>query len=277
MRGWLAALLLCVGAVPGWAEPALRAGVAPDSPPFVVHDRTGELTGFSVALMHAIAARLKRDVAFTEAPLPALIADLAADKVDVLPGPVPATPELAAQMLFTEGYFWTEYQFGTRVGITLGALSDLRGKRLAVQDDTEYAEWAGRNATRLGFLAVVQPTLAGVFEAVTTGKADASLTASPALRAATAGGRPKITASLALPETRTHESMAVALAAVELRDEIEEALRCLKQDGTVAKLSAKWLGTPPGPEDLENLVIPGYGVPGLAGYDPKPHKPRCAK
>jgi polar amino acid transport system substrate-binding protein len=40
-------------------------------------------------------------------------------------------------------------------------------------------------------------------------------------------------------------------------------------------LSTKWLGHEPDAEDLENLVVPGYGVPGLAGYDPKPKKARC--
>ena len=78
---------------------------------------------------------------------------------------------------------------------------------------------------------------------------------------------------------RVHKALRQVLWAHEtqVRDEIEEALRCLKQDGTVARLAKTWLGTTPGPEDLENLVIPGYGVPGLAGYDPKPHKPRCGK
>ncbi|MEJ0046919.1 MAG: transporter substrate-binding domain-containing protein [Rhodospirillales bacterium] len=227
-------------------------------------------------LIRAIAARLKRDVVFTEAPLPALFTSLADGRVDVLPGPVQATPERAADMLFTEGYLWTEYQFGTAPGVTLTALGDLRGKRLAVHAGTDYAEWAARNGQRLGFIAVARPTLAAVFDAVRTGAADASLTSSSALRAA-AAGRSKLTAALALPETRTHEGLAVAESAVELRDEIEEALRCLKQDGSVARLSVTWLGSKPGPEDLENLVIPGYGVPGLAGYDPKPHKPRCDK
>jgi len=275
VRAVLVALLFGLSTASA-AEPALRAGVVPDSPPFVLADRTGHLTGFSVALIQAIGARLKRDVVFTEAPLPALFAGLADGKLDVLPGPVQATPERAADMLFTEGYLWSEYQFGTAPGIKLATLGDLRGKRLAVHEGSDYAEWAQRSGGRLGFVAVPQPTLAAVFEAVRSGRADASLTSSSALRAATAG-HSKLTAALALPETRTHESLAVAESAVELRDEIEEALRCLKQSGAVARLSAIWLGSKPGPEDLENLVIPGYGVPGLAGYDPKQHKPRCEK
>jgi polar amino acid transport system substrate-binding protein len=275
VRAVLLALLFAASAA-GAAEPALRVGVVPDSPPFVLADRTGHLTGFSVALIQEIGARLKRDVVFTEAPLPALITSLGDGHIDVLAGPVQATPERAADLLFTEGYFWSEYQFGTAPGIKLASLGDLRGKRLAVQDGSEYAEWAARSGDRLGFVTVSEPSLAAVFDAVRGGRADASLTSSSALRAASAG-RSKLTAALALPETRTHESLAVAESAVELRDSIEEALRCLKQSGDVARLSTTWLGSKPGPEDLENLVIPGYGVPGLAGYDPKQHKPHCEK
>lgn len=277
MRLLLAAVACFAAITAAAAEVPLRAGVVPNSPPFALHDRSGKLTGFSVELMRVIAIRLKRDVAFSEAPMPKLMAELTGGAIDVLPGPVAATPDRAAEVLFTEGYFWSQYQFGARPGLTLASLADLRGKRLAVVEASDYAEWADRNAARHGFLTMKQATLGTVFEAVRTGAADASLTGSQALRAATAGPRPGIVAQLALPETRTHDSMAVRLSDIELRDEIEEALRCLKQEGVVARLATSWLGGTPGAEDLENLVIPGYGVPGLAGYDPKPHKPRCVK
>ena len=116
--------------------------------------------------------------------------------------------------------------------------------------------------------------LRAVFNAVRDGRADASLTASASLRA-TGAGPGAVQAGFSLPETRTHVSAAVAETGVELRDEVEDALRCLKQNGTVAKLSAQWLGAQPGPEDLENMVVPGYGVPDLAGFDPKPRKSHC--
>ncbi len=278
MRALIAALFLGAACTAHAAEEGpLRAGVVPDSPPLVQKDWAGKPTGFSVALIQAIGLRLKRKVLFTEAPMPELEKQLAGGSIDVLPGPVPATPERAAYLLFTEGYFWTEYQFGLHRGGALASLGDLHGKRLAVQKDTEYAEGAARNAAARGFTFAPQPTLAAVFDALRQGHADASLTSSPSLRAAVAASHGDIAAGLALKETRTHDSLAVAESEIELRDEIEEALRCLKQDGVVAKLAKTWLGNTPGPEDLENLVIPGYGVPGLAGYDPKPHKPRCSK
>ena len=57
----------------------------------------------------------------------------------------------------------------------------------------------------------------------------------------------------------------MALTNVELRDEIEDALVCLKRDGTLARLTKTWLGEDAGEEDLQNMVSPGYGVPGLTG------------
>jgi len=276
-RVHLACWLLLSGVALARAEPPLRAGVVPADPPFVLHNARGHLTGFSVALFQAIAGRMKRDLVFTEATLPALQEKLAQGQLDVLAGPIAATPERAADLLFLEGYVAAEYQFGASAGTRIAKLADLAGKRLAVQAGSEYAEWASRNAERLGFSISPQANLAAVFEAVRRRRADASLTGSADLRAALTGGPAPLTAELSLPETRTHQSAAVAITNIELRDEIEDALRCLKQDGSVARLARTWFGYEPGPEDLERMTVPGYGVPDLAGYDPKIRKVRCTQ
>ncbi len=271
----LAALLTALALQTATAdEPTLRAGIVPGSPPFVLTDGPDHLSGFSVDLFRAIAARMKRTVAFTQAPLPALIADLTAGRLDVLAGPIQATPERSSEMLFTEGYVWSQYQFGTHSGLTIAKPADLRGKRLAVQLGTEYAEWAERNAPKYGFAVEKLATLAQVLGAVRTGAADACLADSPGLMAA-AHDQDSMQASLDLPETRVQDVAAVANTNVELRDEIEDALVCLKRDGTVARLSKTWLGEDADEEDLQRMVTPGYGVPGLTGYDPKPKKTHC--
>jgi polar amino acid transport system substrate-binding protein len=264
------------------AEPPLRVGVTPGTPPFVVQGAGGQLSGFTVELMRVVAADMRRGITFTVAPRQALIDDLAADRIDMLGGPLMATPESAAGLLFTEGYLWTEYQFGSRAETPVTKLADLRGKRLAVVADSEYSGWAARNAGKLGFTVVSEPHAGDVFDAVRRGDADASLTGSPVLAGALGphpGGNgdrhPRLVAGLSLPETRSQDAAAMAQTSSELRDEFEDAMNCLKLNGTVARLSQKWLGRQPGPEDLENLVVPGHGVPGLAGYDPKPQKPHC--
>jgi polar amino acid transport system substrate-binding protein len=207
--------------------------------------------------------------------MPQLQADLGAGKLDVLAGPIQATPERSSDLLFTEGYIWSEYQFGTRPGQAIDAPAALRGKRLAVQAGTEYADWAELNAPKFGFAVEKLATLAQVLAAVRSGAADACLSDSPGLEAA-AHDHDALQAGLALPETRVQDAAAVAHNDVELRDEIEDALTCLKQDGTVARLSRQWIGGEPDQEDLQRLVVPGYGVPGLTGYDPRSRNPHCA-
>ncbi len=273
---------LCHGLLLAWLmsgpasadEPPLRAGVVADAPPFVVSGPDGKLTGFTIELFRLIAARLQRGIDFTTAPQPALIEGLDHDAYDVLPGPINATPDRAAELLLTEGYMWSEFQFGARADQPVRSLADLRGRRLAVRRGSPYADWADRNAQRYGF--TVLPTANGTeaAHAVLAHEADASLSSSP-VQAYAACQDKGFVAGLALSETRTHESAAVRRGDTELRDEIEDALRCLKVNGTVARLSAKWIGHEPGAEDLETLIVPGYGVPGLSGYDPKPRKTRC--
>ncbi len=276
----IALVLACVftGAAgagePGAAEPPLRAGVLEDAPPYVMKDAHGALTGFTIELFRLVAARMQRQIAFSTAPQHVLFEDLEKGKYDTLPGPIAATPEHAGAMLLLEGYSWSEFQFGVRRGDHLTALPELRGKRLAVRIASVYAEWANRNAQRYGFTVLPVPSSASAAQAVIDNQADASLSGSTVQGYAAAQNTNYVTA-LPLPETRTHQSAAVRRSDPELREEMEDALRCLKMDGTVARLSKQWFGRDPEAEDLENLVVPGYGVPGLAGYDPKPPKTRC--
>ncbi len=254
--------------------PPLRAGVLPNAVPFVMRDDQGNYTGFTIELFRLIAARMGRPIVFTTASQPALFAGLDRGAYDVLPGPIPATPDRASEMLLTEGYLWSEFSFGARTAQPVRSLADLRGRRVAVRTGSPYEEWVEQNAGRYGFSVIRADSGVAAASLVVHGQADASLGSSPVQEYA-ASRNPNFAAGLSLPETRTHESAAVRRSDVEMRDEMEDALRCLKQNGTVARLSRQWFGREPGAEDLENLLVPGYGVPGLAGYDPRPRKTHC--
>ncbi len=277
----LVALLVCGGIGTAQAAqmtppdlPPLQAGVAAGSPPFVIQPERGPLTGFTIELFRAIAAHLKREIRFTAAPPDELAHDLEGKKFDFLPGPIDATPEAALHMLFTEGYTASEYEFGSRAGEPIRSFADLHGKRLAVAAGSPYAGWAERNAARYGFIVQPHATVADVLGALTANTADATLTGSPTIDSAAAHDH-AIAAGLSLSETRTQGAAAFRKRDAELRDEVEDALQCLKEDGTVARLANVWLGTNPGDEDIEKLSMPGNGVPGLSGFDPKTHKSHC--
>jgi polar amino acid transport system substrate-binding protein len=240
----------------------------------VIQPERGPLTGFTIELFRALADRLKREIVFTAAPSDELAGELEARKFDLLPGPIDATPEAAAHLLLTEGYTASEYEFGSRAGEPVRSFGDLHGRRLAVVAGSPYAGWAERNAGRYGFSVQQHASIADVLAALTAHTADATLTGSPTIDSAAAHDH-GLAAGLSLAETRTQGAAAFRKRDAELRDEVEEALRCLKEDGTVARLANVWLGTNPGDEDIEKLAMPGYGVPGLSGFDPKTHKAHC--
>jgi len=61
----------------------------------------------------------------------------------------------------------------------------------------------------------------------------------------------------------------------ELRNQIENAIECMKKDGTIAAMHERWFGIKPPPGAAAVTIFPGTGVPGMPGYDPTPHEPRC--
>jgi polar amino acid transport system substrate-binding protein len=61
----------------------------------------------------------------------------------------------------------------------------------------------------------------------------------------------------------------------ELLGQIENAVECMKKDGTIAGMHEKWFGTKPAPGSAAVTIFPGTGVPGMPGYDATPREPTC--
>ena len=66
-----------------------------------------------------------------------------------------------------------------------------------------------------------------------------------------------------MTDTKAHWAAPFRKDEAALRGEMDDVLKCMKKDGTIAKLSQKWFGATPAPDDLENVAFPGHGVPGL--------------
>ena len=86
---------------------------------------------------------------------------------------------------------------------------------------------------------------------------------------------PQFVADLELTATRASWAAPLRKDSAALRNQLQDALDCMKKDGTIAKMSEKWFGRVPAPDALERVITPGYGVPGMPGYDPTPHPLNC--
>jgi polar amino acid transport system substrate-binding protein len=274
-RAALAVLVAFPAVAAAQGGPPLRTAVDGTFAPHAMPKLGGGVEGFNIDLFTEVARRLGREIVIDSASFSGLIPALNAGRYDFLAAPTTVTRERAENLLFTEGYLFTEFQFGIRRGSApIASLEDLRGKTISVNRGSAYDTWARTNAERLGFTPVAFDTQTDAVAAVLAGRAYANLGGNTVVKFA-ASRNPQFVPDFVIKETRAHWAAPFRRDSTELRNQVESAIECMKRDGTVARLSEKWFGAKPAADDAENTVFPGFGVPGLPGHDATMREPRC--
>jgi len=275
-----AAILLCASPllVPALAQdkqPPLRTGVDGTFAPHAMPKLGGGIEGFQIDLFTEVAKRMKRDITIDAVSFSTLIPGMQAGRYDFIAAPTTVTKERAEAMLFTSGYLWTAFQFGIKKGSApIKSWADLKGKAVSVNKGTPYETLAKAEGEKNGFTVQVYDTQPDATQAVLSGRAYATLGGNTTIVYA-ASKNPQFVADLELKETRAHWAAPVRKDNVALRNQLQDTLDCMKKDGTIAKLAEKWFGKKPDADDLAVVITPGYGVPGMPGYDPTPHELKC--
>ncbi|MGG5822027.1 transporter substrate-binding domain-containing protein [Falsiroseomonas sp. HW251] len=230
--------------------------------------------GFGVDLMNEIARRLGRPgVEIVDINFSGLFAALFAKRFEFTANPLNITEERAQRMLYTEPFFATGNGFITRRGETMANLEALRGRAIAVNRGTISDTWATANAERYGFEVQRYDTFPDSVQAVLTRRAFAAINEIPTAVYAASQNR-NITVAFR-DYTGRNFGIAFRQESREYRNRVEEAIECMKQDGTLARLHEKWYGSAPEPNTSLTEVFPGFGPPGLPGFEDTPHTPRC--
>lgn len=271
----VAAAALITGSAQAADAPTLRTAVDPGFAPHAMAKLGGGIQGFNIDLGEALAKKMGRKVSIEGADFSGLIPALNAGKYDLLLAPVTVTPERAKALLFTEGYMDTDYSFlQPKSAAPIAALEDLKGKTLAVNKGSNYEKWARDNAEKYGFKFDVYGTNPDAIQAVLSGRADANLAGNTVVAWA-AKQNPMLKTGYTI---KTGLVWALAFRADDVagRDAASMALKCLKQDGTLAKLGDKWFGiAKPAADSALVKIAPGHGVPDTPGYDAKPVALKC--
>jgi polar amino acid transport system substrate-binding protein len=270
------ALALAAGPA-GAAPPPLQTGIDATFAPHAFPKLGGGLQGFNIDLFTEVARRLHRGIDIHGGSFSGLIPAMLAGRYDFLAAPVTVTPERAKAMLFTQGYLWTAYQFGLRKGSPpLKGWADLKGKSVTVNKGTPYEQLADKYGKMYGFTVQAFDTQPDAVQAVLSGHAYANLSGNTAVEYA-AKRNPMFVADLTLEDTKLPWAAPFRNDEVALRDQVDNALKCMKLDGTIDKMAEKWFGVTPGKTDLENVVMPGNGIPGDPGYEAGNPPPDCSK
>ena len=273
----VAAVIAALLAGTVWAQQKpLVAGVDGTFAPHAMPKLGGGVEGFNVDLINEAGRRMGRKVEIFAGEFSGLIPAMQSGKIDFVGAPTTVTPERAKQLLFTEGYLNTYYAFVVAAGKPeLRSLDDLKGKTVASNKGSAYDKWLQDNAAKLGLKAESYGTNADAMQAVISGRADAGLTGN------TVGAYAVLRSNkqLKLVPLKVDQGLVWGAAFrkddVALRNSVENAIECMKLDGTIAKFHEKWFGHKPEAGSAAVTVFPGYGVPGMDGHDPKPHQQNC--
>jgi polar amino acid transport system substrate-binding protein len=256
-------------------EPPLRTGVDGTFAPHAMPNLAGGIQGFNVDLANEIAKRLHRTITIDATQFSGLIPALQAGTYDFLAAPVTVTKERADNLLFTEGYLNTDFQFVVRKDAPeITRLEDFKGKVISVNKGAAYDSWARELADKIGWTVESFGTNTDAVQAVISGRAYANVAGNTAVAWA-AKNNPAIKLSY-LYSTGLVWASPVRKDNVELRRKLDVAIECMKRDGTLAKMHEKWFGTKPAPGSAAATIYPGYGVPDMPGYDPTEHPASCS-
>src|SRR5918912_605110 len=272
----LAGVALLLGAACALAQeqPPLRTAVDGTFAPHAMPSLSGGYEGFNIDLANEIGKRLKRKVIIDAAQFSGLLPALQAGTYDFIAAPTTVTKERADNLLFTEGYLNTDFQFVIKKGAPkVNKLEDLKGKVVSVNKGSAYDSWARELEPKIGWKVESFGTQTDAVQAVLAGRADANVAGNTNIAWAVKNN-PQLELSY-LHSTGLVWGAPMRKDSTELRKALENAIECMKLDGTIARMHEKWFGTKPQPGSAAVTVFPGYGVPDMAGYDPTPHTPQC--
>jgi len=234
----------------------------------------GGYEGFNIDLANEIGKRLKVRVTIDAVQFSGIVPALQAGTYDFVAAPTTVTKERADNMLFTEGYLNTDFQFLIKKGAPkVEKLEDLKGKTVSVNKGSAYDSWARDLEAKIGWKVESFGTQTDAVQAVLAGRADANVAGNTVIAWAVKNN-PQLELSY-LHSTGLVWAAPLRKDSNGLRKVLDNAIECMKLDGTIAAMHEKWFGVKPPAGSAAVTVFPGYGVPGMPGYDPTEHTPVC--
>src|SRR2546423_7635141 len=231
----LATMLLTATPLAAQDGAPLKTAVDGTFAPHAMPKLGGGYEGFNIDLADEIAKRLKRKSVVDTTQFSGIVPGLMAGTYDYVAAPTTVTKERADNMLFTEGYLNTDFQFLIKKGAPkVNKLEDLKGKIVSVNKGSAYDSWARELEGKIGWKVESFGTQTDAVQAVLVGRADANVAGNTVIAWAVKNN-PQLELSY-LYSTGLVWAAPLRKDSGELRKTIEVPIECMKLDGTMAKL-----------------------------------------
>ena len=203
--------------------------------PFSVTDTDGKMTGFDIEVAEAIAKELGLDPVQKKFKFGGIVEGVKAGRFDAAVASHTITEERLKAVNFSTPYYYSGPQIFVRPDSSIKTLDDLKGKEIAVSKGSTYAKTAEEVTDKI----ILLDSDVTALEALSKGKHDAVITDFITGKEAIGTGM-KIAGKELLG--RSDQAIAIAKDNKKLLEEVNKALQTLRDNGTLTKISKKYIG-----------------------------------
>ena len=220
----------------------LVVGVEGTYPPFTYHDDNGELTGLDIELGKALADKLGVEVEFQEAAWDSLLIGIDTERFDTVINSVSITDERAEKYDFSDPYYYEARRVVVRADDdSIHGPEDLNGKKIATNTTNAFIPWYEEQ----GVEVVGVDTSGEAIDLLLSGRVDFVGINVPVLNAYLQehpDAADKVKEAFVIPNSEDVIAIPVRKGEPEFLDAINAALAELREEGTLKKISEKYLG-----------------------------------
>jgi putative S-methylcysteine transport system substrate-binding protein len=242
LRPVLAALAVAAAPMAASAQEALRVGMSGGYVPFTFVEND-VLQGFEVDFMNAVGEEIGRPVEFVTMSFSGLIGALQSGRIDTVANQITITPEREATFIFSQPYVIDGAQIVVREGNDeIAGPESLSGHSVAVNLGSNFEQLLRElpNAADIDIRTyesnIEQDVALGRVDAFVMDRVSTATVIRDSGLPLQQAGQPFSEIRNALPFRNDEEGQA-------LRDEVDAAITALREDGTLAEISDRWLGT----------------------------------
>ncbi|NJO40155.1 MAG: amino acid ABC transporter substrate-binding protein [Cyanobacteria bacterium CRU_2_1] len=234
----------------------LKVGANIGNVPWEFREADGEIVGFEIDLVKAIGDRLNRQVEFIDTPFTALFPAVLSNRIHVAVSSITITKKRLKTLDFAQPYYDSDQSLTVKSDSGIQSVADLKGKVVAVDNSSTGEAWALAHKEQYGFAEILHyEGLNPAMMDLEADKFDGYISDIPSLLYYTKE-KPDLKVVQRIP---TGEQYSIIFAKRNpLRDEMNQIITTLKQDGTIAQIYQKWFGIAPeaGTSTAEVLAVP---------------------
>ncbi|GGM37815.1 L-cystine-binding protein TcyA [Paraliobacillus quinghaiensis] len=220
-------------------EGVLTVGTEGTYAPFTFHNNAGELTGYDVEVIREVADRMGVEVDFMETQWDSMFAGLNSERFDLIANQVGINEDRLENYDFSNPYTYSSaVVVAPAENEDINSFEDLEGKSSAQSLTSNFGDIARENGAEI----VSVEGLAQSIELIKQNRADVTVNDKLAVLDYLNQQGDEDVQIVAEEDNVSETAFAFNKGNEELVDAVNEQLKAMREDGTLAEISESWFG-----------------------------------